>query len=57
MSVEMSDGLYVKVVAYRQAMSLAKSMLLRGIISQREYDEIDTIMTKKYGLSFGTIFR
>lgn len=53
----MSDGLYAKVVAYRQAMSLAKSMLLRGIISPREYDQIDTIMTKKYGLSFSTIFR
>lgn len=53
----MSDELREKIVAYRQAMSLVRSMLLQGIISEKEYAEIDTILTKKYGLSLGTIFR
>ena len=38
-------------------MSLAASMLRQGIISESEYAEIDTIMTKKYGLSLDKIFR
>lgn len=46
-----------RIVAYRRAMSLAKSMLHLGIISEEEYHEIDTIMTNKYGLSSCTIFR
>ena len=46
-----------RILAYRQAMSLAKAMLQRGIITAEEYAEIDTIMTKKYGLFSTTIFR
>lgn len=46
-----------KIEAYRLAMSLAKSMLNKGIITQENYDKIDKIMTKKYGLSSSTIFR
>lgn len=38
-------------------MSLAMGMLHQGIISESEYTEIDTIMTKKYGLSLNSIFR
>jgi hypothetical protein len=54
---EMSEELYTKVAAYRQAMSLAKAMLVRGIITEKEYGEIDTMMAQRYDLSFGTIFR
>ena len=32
-------------------------MLHQGIISESEYAEIDTIMTKKYDLSLDSIFR
>lgn len=46
-----------KVAAYRQAMAMARSMVLQGIISDREYGKIDTIMAKKYGISLSTIFR
>ena len=46
-----------RLVAYKAAMSLATAMLRRGIISERDYAEIDTIMTKKYGLSLDSIFR
>jgi energy-coupling factor transporter transmembrane protein EcfT len=53
----MSEELYTKVAAYRQAMSLAKAMLVRGIITEKEYGEIDTMMAQRYDLSFGTIFR
>ena len=38
-------------------MSLARDMLRQGIISEGDYAEIDTIMTKKYGLSLDSIFR
>lgn len=46
-----------KIMAYQIAMTLARSMLSRGIISESEYHKIDTIMAEKYGLSLFTIFR
>ena len=46
-----------RLVAYKAAMSLASAMFRRGIISEKDYSEIDTIMTKKYGLSLDSIFR
>lgn len=46
-----------KIIAYRMAVSLAKSMLKQGIITAEEYAEIDTIMAKKYSVSLCTIFR
>ena len=39
------------------AMSIAKSMLNEGVITEKEYAIIDTMMTEKYGLSSCTIFR
>lgn len=41
--------------AYFVTMSLAKSMLEKGIINEEEYDKIDTIMLKKYGLNSCTL--
>lgn len=38
-------------------MSLANEMLTKNVISQEEYAVIDTIMTKKYGVTSSTIFR
>ena len=46
-----------KVASYRRAMSIATSMRVRGIISDKEYDKIDTIMADKYGISLVSIFR
>jgi len=51
------DEEFRRVAAYQAAMCLAQSMLHQGIISREEYDKIDTIMAKKYGLSLGSIFR
>ncbi len=53
----MTSDFFQRLASYKAAMSLAKSMLHQGIISAEEYAEIDTIMTKKYGLSLGSIFR
>lgn len=41
--------------AYIVTMSLAKSMLKKGIINEEEYNKIDTIMRKKYNLNSCTL--
>jgi len=46
-----------QVVQYRLTMSMAREMVNRGLISEEEYAIIDTIMTKKYGVTSCTIFR
>ena len=43
--------------AYMSAMTQAKNMLADGIITQKDYNKIDTIMTKKYGIDSCSIFR
>jgi len=53
----MTTDFFHRLASYKAAMSLAKSMLHQGIISAKDYAEIDTIMTKKYGLSLDSIFR
>ena len=53
----MASALNERIVQYRAAMTLAKEMLEKGIISPEEYTKIDTIMTKKYGVSSSTIYR
>jgi hypothetical protein len=53
----MSEQSFQNMIAYQAAMGLARSMLHQGIISEEEYDKIDTIMTKKYGLPLDSIFR
>lgn len=45
-----------RIVRYRIAMSMAKSMLNKEIITEEEYAKIDTIMTKNAELSLDTIF-
>lgn len=46
-----------RIAAYRLAMSMAKAMLQRGIISDKEYTVIDRLMAEKYGISLSSIFR
>ena len=53
----MSEKLSEKIIAYRTAVSIVKSMLVQGIISAEEYRKIDTMLAEKYGLSSCTIFR
>jgi hypothetical protein len=52
----MSEKLSEKIIAYRTAVSIVKSMLVQGIISAEEYHKIDTMLAEKYGLSSCTIF-
>ena len=50
------DDYLQRIVRYRIAMAMAKSMLNKGIITEEEYAKIDTIMTKNAELSLDTIF-
>jgi len=53
----MTQELSEKVIAFRTAMSVVKSMLVSGIICAADYTEIESELTKYYGLSSSTIFR
>jgi len=41
---------------YLATMNLAKNLLNQGVISEEQYDEIDTIFTRKYAPSLSTLF-
>lgn len=41
---------------YQTTMHLARKMLEEGIISEKEYRQIDTIFLEKYKPVFGTLF-
>lgn len=45
------------ICKYRIAMSTVSLLYRKGIVSEKEYVTIDTIMAKKYGLSLDSIFR
>ena len=53
----MTDALREKVLAFRTAMSVVKSMLSAGIIDHDDYAAIETVLAEKYGLTSSTIFR
>ncbi len=55
MGFQMNTDYRNALVSYRISMSLAEDMLLRGIISERDYSKIDRIIAKKYGLSLDSI--
>ncbi|MDO4344463.1 MAG: hypothetical protein Q4C50_06625 [Eubacteriales bacterium] len=40
---------------YQMSISVAKSMLKKGVISEKEFLEIDTILLKKYRPTLGTL--
>ncbi len=40
---------------YQMSLSVAKSMLEKGIISKDEFTEIDTILLQKYRPTLGTL--
>lgn len=46
-----------RLIKYQLAMSMARTMLARGILTEEKYHDIDTIIAKKYGLSSSTIYR
>ena len=40
---------------YQMSLSVAKTMLRKGVISEEEYSEIDTILLQKYQPILGTL--
>ena len=46
-----------RVVRYQLSLTIARAMLGRGILTDEEYREIETIMAKRHGLSSSTIYR
>ena len=50
------DEIYNRKLSYRNAMALAQEMLDNGIINEKDYAEIDTIMAERYALTSSTIF-
>jgi len=40
---------------YLASMSMAKSLLKKGLLTEEEYRQIDTIFTEKYRPTFGTL--
>lgn len=41
---------------YQTTMFMARKLLYEGVISEEEYRQIDTIFTKKYQPTLGTLF-
>ncbi|MDF2645359.1 MAG: hypothetical protein K0Q73_1164 [Paenibacillus sp.] len=52
----MSEDQLRNEMLYQTSMSLARTMLEKGMISEEEYHEFDTIMLEKYHPIFGTLF-
>lgn len=46
-----------RLISYISSMTHAKAMLKKGIISEAEYLQIDTIIAKKYGVDSCNIYR
>jgi hypothetical protein len=41
---------------YQASLTVAKALLSSGTITKEEYDEIDTILLRKYRPSLGSLF-
>ena len=48
---------YDALLKYKSAMMQAKKMLETGIITEADFDEIETKMHQKYGINFGSLYR
>lgn len=56
-AVRMIDEQYSSLIAYKSAMSQAKLMHSKGIITSEEYEIIETKMCEKFGINSCSIFR
>lgn len=52
----MSDEQMKNEMLYQGTMLIAKNLLKRGIISEEEYCQIDTMFKQKYAVSLSTLF-
>ena len=50
------DDYNERITAYRLAMSIADTMRKRGIISNKDYEKIRTVIAEKYGITLSSIF-
>lgn len=48
---------YQTIFQYQSVMAWVRSLLNEGIITQSEYNKIDTNIAKRYGISSCSIFR
>ena len=48
---------FENLMRYENAMTQARILLKRNIITEKEYADIDEIMANKYGISLYSIFR
>lgn len=55
--IDMDKAYRAKLERYLASMLQAKRMLDMGIISQKDYRKIATMMDKKYGISLCSIYR
>lgn len=55
--VRMIDKHYSSLISYKSAMSQAKLMYSKGIITAEEYEIIETKMCEKFGINSCSIFR
>lgn len=53
----MNDEKKTAIILYKATVVVFKKWLAQGLISQTEYDIIDTIIAEKYGLSSCSIYR
>lgn len=53
----MTNEEWSSVLHYKSAMALIEHWLKKGLISEGEYAEIDTIIAEKYGISSCSIYR
>ncbi len=50
------DDYQERIVSYRLSLGMAQSMLKRGIISEKDYEEIRRFLAGKYGIDLSSIF-
>jgi hypothetical protein len=53
----MTQEQFEREKTYRVTMSIARSMLQRGLINEQEYKKIDKMMLKKYRPILGVLCR
>ena len=51
----MSNEMFTAELRYQTAVSLAKKLLVQGLLTEEEYAEIDTILLKEFSPSLGTL--
>lgn len=53
----MTNEYYDAVASYKAAMAQAKALVLRGLLTPKEYGIIETKMCQKYGINSCSIYR